>query len=332
MPKIKKLKRRKKFRANVNRKRLRNKLEKLPNIECKPIKEAWEKKRSTVKNLAEMGLAYDPNQVLKIPNVKKEMLKFIKEGGDVDDSESETEVEEFVPKKLHVVQRLEEDAKHPRAKLFRLPNNEVNFATYMMDKYGDDYKAMVRDRKNYYQLTWRQIKAKIERFKSIPEQYAEYLVKKGEIVLDDPTPLKKIKPEILKETIEKKPDAKPSRRQRKQKQTSIIQSIWQEESIGADESMDISAKTSEDGKEIEPVTELTNSEKKLQLFSDDEDEKKNDNDNHEEDDDYSDIDVSDSENESDKKVEEIKVTKHKVPVMVGKHKKTNLKVKQLKGR
>ena len=52
---------------------------------------------------------------------------------------------------------------------------------------------MVRDLKNYNQLTWRQIRAKINRFKSIPEQYSLYLVEKGEIVLDDPTPLKKLK-------------------------------------------------------------------------------------------------------------------------------------------
>lgn len=192
---------------------------------------------------------------------------------------------------------------------------------------------MVRDRKNYYQLTWRQIKAKIERFKSIPEQYAEYLVKIGEIVLDDPTPLKKIKPEIFKETVEKKPDAKPSRRQRKQKQTSIIQSIWQEESIGVDESMDTSTKSFENGEENESFSESTNGEKKLQLFSDDEDQEHNDDDKDiEEDDDNSDNDVCGSEDESDKKVKEIKVTRHKVPVMLGKRKTANLKAKKLRSR
>ncbi|KAJ8683464.1 hypothetical protein QAD02_019256 [Eretmocerus hayati] len=232
MPKIKKLRRKKKFRASVNRKRLRNRLRKLPNIECEQIKEAWEVKKSTVSNLTQMGLVYDPNQVLKIPSVKKEMLKVVQNGKERDDSEDEP-MEPDVPKKLHVVQSLEEQAKWPRAKLFRLPNNEVQFATYMMDKYGCDYKAMARDKKNYNQLTWRQIRSRVEKFKSIPEQYAEYLLKKGEIVLEDPTPLKKLKPEIMRDPPKKKTLSKPSRRKRLK--NSVRESIWQEESINDDE-------------------------------------------------------------------------------------------------
>lgn len=34
---------------------------------------------------------------------------------------------------------------------------------------------MERDRKNYYQETWKQLRAKINTFKKIPEQYSEYL-------------------------------------------------------------------------------------------------------------------------------------------------------------
>lgn len=38
---------------------------------------------------------------------------------------------------------------------------------------------MVKDRKlNCFQETWKQLRHKINRFKSIPEQYGEYLKKK----------------------------------------------------------------------------------------------------------------------------------------------------------
>ncbi|XP_058809049.1 nucleolar protein 16 [Phymastichus coffea] len=271
MTKIKKLKRRKRFRANVNRKRLRNKLNKLPNIECKQIKESWEATRSTIKNLTQMGLAYDPNDVLKVPSLKQTFLETVK-NSQQDESETEN-VEENVPNKLYVAQSLEKEARHPRAKLFRLPNNEVQFATYMMDKYGDDYKAMVRDRKNYNQLTWRQIKAKINRLKSIPEQYAEYLVKTGEIVLSDPTPLKnpkKLKPLVLQEPVEKKNGTRLSRRKR-QKNKNLFQTVWQEESILEDGSNNeiIIDQTVSDNKE--DSNKKLSSDKKLYLFPDDDD-------------------------------------------------------------
>jgi hypothetical protein len=38
---------------------------------------------------------------------------------------------------------------------------------------------MAKDPKNYYQETWKQIRAKIKTFKGIPEQYNEYLKRKG---------------------------------------------------------------------------------------------------------------------------------------------------------
>lgn len=179
MTKIRKVKRRKKFRVNVNRKRLRNKLHKLPTILCKPVKQEWEVTKSTRANLNEMGLAYDPNEVLPIPNVKRELLEEAKRKAMESDEQPESGDEDVdmdsVPKKIHIAQALEADAKAPRERMFRLPNGQVQFITYLLDKYGEDYKAMARDKKNYYQLTWRQIRAKIKTFKGIPEQYNEYL-------------------------------------------------------------------------------------------------------------------------------------------------------------
>lgn len=69
---------------------------------------------------------------------------------------------------------MEEDATAPRRSKFRLPKTQVDLATYYMEKYGPNFRAMERDKKNYDQLTWKQIRAKIRKFLSIPEQVVKY--------------------------------------------------------------------------------------------------------------------------------------------------------------
>lgn len=164
---------------NVNRKRLRNKMRKMPAIQCPEIKKEWEAAVSTRRNLEQMGLTYDPNHILQIPNPKEKIIEKMKQNSEWEE-ESLDEEHGIVKKpiKSHVAEALRAEAYAPRERLFRLPNSQVQFLTYLMDKYGEDYKAMTRDKKNYNQLTWKQIRAKIKIFKGIPEQYNEYLQKK----------------------------------------------------------------------------------------------------------------------------------------------------------
>ena len=136
----------------------------------KEIKEAWDFDKTLKQNLSEMGLVYDTNETFKIPTTQQVM----KPKGESTNTESDMEVER---PKLAVVQALEEEANAPRERKFRLPQSQVDQVTCLMDKYGEDYKAMAQDPKNYYQETWKQIRAKIKKFKSIPEQYEEYLNK-----------------------------------------------------------------------------------------------------------------------------------------------------------
>lgn len=127
-----------------------------------------------------MGLAYDPNQSIKIPHSKSEMKKIMSTNNDwVEDSTEEP----ITLSKAHVAKSLEDDAKAPREKKFRLPNSQIEWVTYLIEKYGNDYKAMERDKKNYNQETWKQIRQKIKRFMNIPEQYSEFL-KKSNIHLE----------------------------------------------------------------------------------------------------------------------------------------------------
>lgn len=159
---------RKKFRFHVKRKRLSQKTSKMTTpMECIDVKKEWDNKLSAKLNMTNMGLVYNINETIGIPKVQL-----------ATEEEVQNEPIQNLPKKGHVVKAIEDDAKAPRAKLFRLPKSQVEWITYLMDKYGEDYKAMERDRKNYYQETWKQLRAKVNRFKSVPEQYEAYLKSK----------------------------------------------------------------------------------------------------------------------------------------------------------
>lgn len=84
----------------------------------KTIKEAWNHKKSALRNLKEMGLANDPNKVIKIPSFKKQQLEKAKQMVSQDDSESEEEVVPRKPPKMEVVEKLEKEAKAPKERRF----------------------------------------------------------------------------------------------------------------------------------------------------------------------------------------------------------------------
>ncbi|XP_061714257.1 nucleolar protein 16 [Cydia pomonella] len=178
--KIKKQHRKKKYLHKLNRKRMHLKQRSTGQVNCKTLKEAWDMKKSTLRNLKEMGLANDPNKAIKIPNYKQEQLKRAKKiVNQEESSESEDDTEEKTIPKKEVVERLEKEARAPRERRFMLPKGQVEYLTYLLDKYGHDYKAMARDKKNFYQETWKQIRAKIKTFMGIPKQYGEYLKARG---------------------------------------------------------------------------------------------------------------------------------------------------------
>ncbi|XP_069140973.1 uncharacterized protein [Argopecten irradians] len=140
----------------------------------KQIKNAWDSTRSVKENMQQMGLATDPNKTLKIPKTKDSFVTSIPGS-----SKKTAEKQEVTPVKQHVALELEAEANIPQKRRLRLSEPETRYCIYMMEKYGEDYKAMARDLKNYYQDTPKQIKNKIKAFKSVPEQYGEYLKQKG---------------------------------------------------------------------------------------------------------------------------------------------------------
>ncbi|XP_060534814.1 nucleolar protein 16 [Cylas formicarius] len=176
MTKLRKQRRRKVYRYNVNRKRMRNKVVATGKIECAAVKTEWDSRKSVETNLDDMGLSHDPNKTIKVPNKKKELKDRIADSGEW---RCEPLQENQRRPKTHVAESLEADAKAPREHKFRLPKSHVEWITYLMKKYGNDYKAMERDRKNYYQETWKQLRQKIKMFKKIPAHYNKYLAENG---------------------------------------------------------------------------------------------------------------------------------------------------------
>lgn len=133
-------------------------------------------------NIKDMGLSFDVNKTMGLPNNKRERIQIKKNltNGFVEEDNSDAEPEptegSLIRKsKKHVAEGLEEDSKALRESNYRLPNGQVKWISYLMDTYGLNYKLMAKDKKNYDQETWRQLRAKCRKLMSIPQQFAKYL-------------------------------------------------------------------------------------------------------------------------------------------------------------
>lgn len=173
-------------------------LKKTGGIADDVIRSAWDRKKSLRGNMANMGLSHDPNalfskeerlkkaeelakerQLLKkeqpivqsiTAKVHQKLLrqkaKKSKKAGDVEENDDVVmkDAKETVADKL-----AQQVAATPAARNFRFGPDNVKFCAYMIEKYGEDYQAMVRDKVNVYQESAGQIRAKIKRFLTIPE-------------------------------------------------------------------------------------------------------------------------------------------------------------------
>ncbi|XP_072119870.1 nucleolar protein 16 isoform X1 [Mobula birostris] len=164
MPKAKGKTRRKKFDYKANRKKLKRRMAKkaAPRIECAQIRNAWNNRKSVAQNLAEMGLACDPNRT--VPIKKTEKMEVSSTGG------------KQVVIKPYVINELEAEASLPEVTKSTLSKEFIDYVRHMIENYKDNYKAMARDEMNYYQDTPHQIRKKIDSYKRFyPSEYADLL-------------------------------------------------------------------------------------------------------------------------------------------------------------
>lgn len=140
-----------------------------------------DQRQTLTTNIGQMGLVFDVNKALGMPNYKADRLKQTRiKNGFVEEDQSDAEEEEAEVKfpKQRVADELEMKSKELRESKFRLSKGIVKQVSYLIDKYGLNYKKMAKDIKNYDQETWRQLRAKCRKFMSIPEQFSKYLAER----------------------------------------------------------------------------------------------------------------------------------------------------------
>lgn len=184
MPKLRKQRRKQKFRFDRNRKRVQKSQQshskKNIKVDCEVMKKNWDRSQPVKTNLTNMGLAYDPNKILKAKSVKTTMIEKI----------NQTDTGGNIPKDRKnqiskVVKSLQEESESTKPQqTFRFTKEQTNWITYLLDKYGDDFQAMAKDRKNVWQETPKQIRQKVMKFVSIPEHFATYAKDRGLLELE----------------------------------------------------------------------------------------------------------------------------------------------------
>uniref|UniRef100_A0A182KHM3 Nucleolar protein 16 n=1 Tax=Anopheles christyi TaxID=43041 RepID=A0A182KHM3_9DIPT len=185
---LRKTKKNQKYNYSCNRKRLGKKNRLNGQVRNVEIRAAYDQHKAPAINIREMGLVYDVNRAIPIPNVKKQIKEMELELSGKKVSSSKPNTKKAAPKQ-YVASSLEEQANEFAGTRFRLPRSLVRAITGMIDRHGFNYQAMVRDPRNYEQDTWRQFRSKVRKFLRIPEQCTPYLEQKGwlDCDMDDPT-------------------------------------------------------------------------------------------------------------------------------------------------
>lgn len=97
------------------------------------IKKVWEDRKTITSNLKDIGLGWDPNKVIKIPNARDERAKLLKKmhGFTEEDNTNKTKPSNAKPPKGFVMEEMEADANALRESNFRLEQTEPLLEHYI---------------------------------------------------------------------------------------------------------------------------------------------------------------------------------------------------------
>ncbi|XP_072518231.1 nucleolar protein 16 [Salminus brasiliensis] len=152
------------FNYNTDRKKLKKKImrKERPTIGCAQIRKAWDDRKSAKQNMQDMGLSFGTKGVLPIN--KKSLSEPVEQG------DQAVVVKPYVIREMETVASLRAETKTTCS------NDLTEFVQYMIREHNENYKAMARDEKNYYQHTPKQIKRKVDLYKrSHPQDYAAFI-------------------------------------------------------------------------------------------------------------------------------------------------------------
>lgn len=135
-----------------------------PAIGDKTLNEHWDNSKTLQQNLKDLGLAYDPNSTVGIPRKRivkrKDILrqnlldKANQDGMEVEKIENTTN--------MAVIEEFTKQASNIQPKERHIAPGEAKFLMELMQKHADDYKSMVRDKRNTHQHTSNQLRRKCE--------------------------------------------------------------------------------------------------------------------------------------------------------------------------
>lgn len=85
------------------------------------IRKVWEDRKTISSNLRDIGLGWDPNKIIKIPNAREERTKLLKKmhGFVEEDNKNESEPKQVKRPKGFVMEEMEADANALRESNFR---------------------------------------------------------------------------------------------------------------------------------------------------------------------------------------------------------------------
>ncbi|KAL7075101.1 hypothetical protein ACQ4LE_005468 [Meloidogyne hapla] len=138
---------------------------------CQIIENSWQKQMTTRQNLASMGLAYDPNEVMmEVDGELKhsaENLKKPKKGSNLEKINKCNTTQVLIElEQIAIVEANESDKQKKRRKQkASLHPNDMDICEKMLSKHGEDHEAMARDPLNIWQDTSRQLERKIGIYK-----------------------------------------------------------------------------------------------------------------------------------------------------------------------
>ncbi|CAB3410702.1 unnamed protein product [Caenorhabditis bovis] len=140
------------------------------------IKTNWDITKTARENVQDMGIAFDPNEVVPIKKERLEIVDPVPIDGQIPvevpvvekkitRKKKNTQQAEYVVKHLEEDAKKEEEEREGQNRKFKLFHRETELCIYMLARHGEDFQAMTRDPKNLWQYTPKQWAKKIRVYK-----------------------------------------------------------------------------------------------------------------------------------------------------------------------